>query len=146
MSQAELVNSLKKLLADSYAIYLKTHNYHWNVTGENFFYYHKMLEEQYTELATAVDVIAEMIRQKGELAPGSFEEFQQLTSLISADSSLKSLDMLKDLAKDHDSIMQSLHQGVKLAEKLGDEIVNDLFIERMEFHSKTKWMLESHWS
>lgn len=141
---SKLVTKMNKVLADSYALYLKTQNFHWNVESHHAFRsLHLLFEEQYEDLAEAVDEIAEKIRQLGSKAPGSFSAFQQLTSIEEGDINSSADQMLKALAKDQDTIIQSLNDGIQEANEVNDEGMADLLIERLRVHSKNKWMLES---
>ena len=136
-------NSLKKVLADTYAVYLKTQNYHWNVTGPFFSYLHELFEEQYTDLAEAVDEIAERIRALGVLAPGGFKAFSALTSIEDAAEKLTSEQMLNDLIKDHNNIVKSLKLCMDAASSEKDEVTVGMMTERLEKHEKYLWMLKS---
>ncbi len=144
MAQASDLQALKVLLANTYALYLKTQNYHWNVVGPQFHAYHLLFEAQYNQLLLAVDVIAERIRSKGELAPGSFKEFSELKTINEAKSKIDALSMIKDLAESHEMICKSLHPLLEQAKKDDDDVTQDLVLERMEFHEKTLWMLKAH--
>lgn len=143
MSNDNLTKAMKIVLADSYALYLKTHNYHWNVEGERFYSLHNFFEEQYTELATAVDEIAETIRQLGRKAPGSFKAYQGLTNIKDGDENTSANDMVKELANDQGVIMKSISAALELAQEVGDEATTDLMVGRLAVHRKTQWMLES---
>lgn len=142
MSQ-EITKGLERLLADSYTLYLKTHNFHWNVTGPNFPSLHLMFEGQYTELAQAVDTIAERIRALGFPAPGSYARFAQLTIIEEATDVPKANTMIARLAADHEAIIKSIKALWPLAEKDGDEGTMDLLTQRLLSHEKTAWMLKS---
>ena len=141
----KIANGLSKVLADSYMLYLKTHNYHWNVTGEHFHSLHEQFEQQYTELAEAVDEIAERIRSLGYRSPGSFLEFQELTS-IEEDThhSIKAMEMVRRLAVDNEAVLRTAREVVPACEDAGDEATIDLLTQRLHVHSKTAWMLRSH--
>ncbi len=138
------IQGLKVLLADTYALYLKTQNYHWNVKGPLFHAYHVLFEEEYKQLVEAVDVIAERIRSKGELSPGSFKEFAELKTITEAKTKIDALAMIKDLTESHETINKSLHTLLEQAKKAEDDVTQDLILERMEYHEKTIWMLKSH--
>lgn len=140
----EIAEGLSKLLADSYMVYLKTHNYHWNVTGTLFRSLHEMFEEQYTELAGAIDVIAERIRSIGYRAPGSFREYTKITSIEEDSDQPDALEMVRRLALDHETILRTARGILPACEKAGDEASIDLITERLDLHSKTAWMLRSH--
>lgn len=138
---------LSKLLADSYMLYLKTHNFHWNVTGELFHSLHEQFEEQYTDLAEAVDDIAERIRALGHTAPGTFKEFQELTTIEEDTSKPKAMEMVRQLAADNEKVLRTCRKALKPCEIGGgdnDEATIDLITERLHVHSKTAWMLRSH--
>ncbi len=144
MSKKEkTVEALKSVLADSYSLYLKTQNYHWNVKGHMFHSLHEMFEEQYTELAAAIDEIAERIRSLGSVAPGTFEEYQKLTSIKSAQYSLSAEDMVSDLLSDHERMVATLTVAMKAAESEEDEVTVDMAVERCAAHEKNAWMLRS---
>lgn len=141
----EIAEGLSKVLADSYMLYLKTHNYHWNVTGELFHSLHEQFEEQYTELAEAIDEIAERIRSLGYRAPGSFHEYQELTSIEEdTDHNIKALEMVRRLAVDNETVLRTARQAVPACNEAGDEASLDLLTQRLDVHSKTAWMLRSH--
>jgi starvation-inducible DNA-binding protein len=142
-SGTDLVRVLSQLLADTYAIYLKTQNYHWNVTGPMFEPLHAMFERQYTELALAVDGIAERIRTLGSPAPGSFAEFSRLISLSEARKNLSGEEMVKDLADSHAAIVEEIKQSFDVAESAHDIASEDLLTQRIGHHEKTIWMLKS---
>jgi starvation-inducible DNA-binding protein len=133
-----------RLLADSYTLYLKTHNYHWNVTGPMFTTLHTLFETQYTELALAVDEIAERIRAVGARAPGSYAEFSKLTKIIEAAGEPSATDMLSDLAADQDKIVEAARGLFQAAEACGDHASADLAVRRIDIHQKNAWMLRSH--
>lgn len=139
-----VTQQLSKLLANTYCLYLKTQNYHWNVTGPTFIMLHGLFESQYEELADASDLIAERIRALHAHAPGSFAEFSKLMSLSEAKKGASSKVMLESLTADHETVIEMLitflgTEGVKK-----DEATQDLLIERLRAHEKTHWMLKSH--
>jgi len=135
---------LSKLLADTYTLYLKTHNYHWNVTGSMFQTLHLMFETQYNELALAVDLIAERIRALGYPAPGSYAQFSKLTSVKEAPAGhVKSQEMIRQLLNDNQIAARSAKRAFPPAEKVGDQATMDLLTQRMQTHEKTAWMLRS---
>jgi len=134
---------LSKLLADSYTLYLKTHNYHWNVTGPQFNTLHLMFEGQYTELATAVDEIAERIRALGEPAPGSYKAFAALTSIEEEDRVPDADTMIRQLVIGQETIVRTARQLLPLVDESGDEPSADLLTQRMQVHEKNAWMLRS---
>ncbi len=135
--------ALAKVLADSYTLYLKTHNYHWNVVGPRFRELHLMFEEQYTELATAVDEIAERIRTLGAHAPGSYAEFAELSSIPEAQGPMPAEDMVQDLVKANETVVRTVREALPLAQDSGDESTASLLADRMVVHEKTAWMLRS---
>lgn len=143
MSNKPVVEGLKVLLADSYLLYLKTQNYHWNVTGPHFRSLHLLFEEQYTDLAEAVDTIAESIRALGEKAPGSFDAYQKISHIKPGNENASANEMLKDLAGDQVAITKTLNHLLEAAQKAEDEVVVDLAVERLTTHRQNKWMLES---
>ena len=139
-----IAGGLSNLLADTYTLYLKTHNFHWNVTGPMFNSLHTMFEGQYNELAVAVDVLAERIRALGEFAPGSFAAFGKLATVKEAkDGHISAQDMLKALTQDHETVARTARSVFPIAEEASDESTADLLVERMRFHEKTAWMLRS---
>ena len=140
----EIAQSAAKLLADTYALYLKTHNYHWNVTGPMFTTLHTMFETQYDELALAVDEVAERIRALGAYAPGSFSEYAALTDIDEAKPGTKAVDMIKELGIDQIKVSDAAAELVKVATAAGDDVSTDLGIRRQEVHQKNSWMLRSH--
>jgi starvation-inducible DNA-binding protein len=142
-SKKTAVDALKVVLADSYSLYLKTQNYHWNITGPNFISLHKLFEKQYDDLFKAIDVIAELIRGLGEKAPGSFEEFIQLATIKAGNKDASAQDMLNDLINDQDNIEKSLIAALKAAQSVDDEVVFGYMVERLTFHRKAKWLLKS---
>jgi starvation-inducible DNA-binding protein len=139
----KIAEGLSRLLADTYTLYLKTHNYHWNVTGPMFNTLHLMFETQYTELATAVDEIAERIRALGYPAPGSYAQFQKLSSVKESDGVPSAEDMLADLVKGQEIVVKTARSVFPTAEAANDEPTADLLTQRMQIHEKTAWMLRS---
>lgn len=138
-----IADGLSVLLADSYTLYLKTHNYHWNVTGPMFQTLHTLFETQYNELALAVDEIAERIRALGEFAPGSYKEYAKLTNIKEADGIPNAEDMIKDLVKGQEAIAKTARSIVPVADDASDEVTLDLLTQRMNIHEKNAWMLRS---
>jgi starvation-inducible DNA-binding protein len=138
-----VAEQLGKVLADTYTLYLKTHNYHWNVTGPMFNTLHLMFEVQYNELWIAVDLIAERIRSLGEFAPGSYAQFAQLTSLAEADGIPDATAMLADLVAGHEAVARTARTAFAAADSAGDQPTADLLTQRMQVHEKTAWMLRS---
>ncbi len=139
-----IADGLSRLLADSYTLYLKTHNYHWNVTGPMFQTLHLMFEAQYTELALAVDLIAERIRALGFPAPGSYSEFGKLTSIKEDKGATpKAEEMIRNLVEGQETITRTARAIFPIVDKAGDEPTADLLTQRMQLHEKNAWMLRS---
>ena len=139
----EIANQLSALLADSYSLYLKTHNYHWNVTGPLFNTLHTMFEAQYTELATAVDDIAERIRALGIKAPGSYSAFTALTSISEATGGESAEQMIRALVEGQETVARTARAAFPAADSADDEPTADLLTQRMQIHEKNAWMLRS---
>jgi len=139
-----IANGLARLLADTYTLYLKTHNFHWNVTGPQFNSLHLMFETQYNELALAVDLIAERIRALGEPAPGSYSAFAKLSSIKEADGVPKADEMVRILAEDQLAVVRTARAVFPLADDARDEPTADLLTQRMQVHEKTAWMLRAN--
>jgi len=140
----EIAEGLARLLADSYTLYLKTHNYHWNVTGPMFQTLHLMFEGQYTELALAVDLIAERIRALGFPAPGSYRDFVKLASIQeAAPGTTKAEDMIRELVAGQEAVVRTARSVFPSVERVNDEPTADLLTQRMQIHEKTAWMLRS---
>ena len=138
-----IASGLSRLLADSYSLYLKTHNYHWNVEGPMFSTLHQMFEEQYTELATAVDEIAERIRTLGVKAPGSYSAFAELSSIDEANGDESAVDMIRELVLGQEAVARTAREAFPAAADANDEPTADLLTQRMQIHEKTAWMLRS---
>lgn len=136
-----VAEGLARLLGDTYALYLKTHNYHWNVTGPMFKAVHEMTEAQYMALAAAVDEIAERIRMLGPKAPGSFKALAELASVKDGDSSLPAEKMIADLVKGHETVIKTARAVREEADKVGDEATVGLIDGRLAAHEKDAWML-----
>ena len=143
MKNNQVAENLKIALADSYALYLKTQNYHWNVTGANFKGLHDLFQLQYTDLALAIDEIAERIRTLGEFAPGTFSAYQKMTKIKEGNETIKAEQMVKELANDQSVIIESLKKTCDEASKIGDEVSIGMMVERMTIHEKNAWMLNS---
>ncbi|NND53452.1 MAG: DNA starvation/stationary phase protection protein [Gammaproteobacteria bacterium] len=141
--RSEISEGLSRLLADSYTLYLKTHNYHWNVTGPMFNTLHLMFEEQYTELALAVDEIAERIRALGFPAPGSYKAFSELTSIEEQTGTLTAEEMVADLVAGQEAVARTARSIFDVVDDASDEPTADLLTQRMQVHEKTAWMLRS---
>ena len=142
--RAAIAAGLSKLLADTYTLYLTTHNFHWNVTGPMFNTLHAMFMAQYTELWTAVDPIAERIRSLGHPAPGSYAQFGKLSSLKDAPvDPPKAMDMVRVLVEGHEAVARTARQVFRLADEADDQPTADLLTQRLDVHEKTAWMLRS---
>jgi starvation-inducible DNA-binding protein len=141
--RARLANDLGKLLADSYTLYLKTLNFHWNVTGPMFQTLHLMFEEQYTELAKAIDLVAERIRALGHFAPASYAAFGRLSTVPDIDQVPSAEEMIRLLVEGHETVIRTARQLAMLAEEVDDQATLDLATERLQAHEKTAWMLRS---
>jgi starvation-inducible DNA-binding protein len=139
----EIASGLSRLLADSYTLYLKTHNYHWNVTGPQFNTLHTMFEEQYTELAAAVDEIAERIRALGIKAPGSYSSFAGLTAIDEGTGDESAEEMIRQLVIGQETVARTAREAFPAAEAANDEPTADLLTQRMQTHEKNAWMLRS---
>ena len=139
----QIGESLSRLLADSYTLYLKTHNFHWNVTGPMFNTLHTMFETQYTELATAVDEIAERIRALDVVAPGSYAQFGSLTAIKEETGVPSAEEMLGQLVADHETVVRTARSVFPVVDEANDEPTADLLTQRMQIHEKTAWMLRS---
>jgi starvation-inducible DNA-binding protein len=142
-NNAPVVTALEKALADTYALAIKTQNYHWNVTGADFFQLHGMFEEQYADLSAAADELAERIRALGHRAPGGLKAFQDLTQIEDGDGSSAALEMVKQLAGDHQIVSSLLKRGVEAAEEAGDVATADMLTGRITVHDKAAWMLNA---
>ena len=141
--RSKIAEGLSRVLADSYTLYLKSHNYHWNVEGPMFSTLHAMFEEHYTELATAVDEIAERIRSLGAYAPGSYTAFTKLSSIPEAGGTPNATTMISDLKDGHEAVAKTAREVFPAAEAGGDEATVDLLTQRIALHEKTAWMLRS---
>ncbi|MGC0152253.1 Dps family protein [Chromobacterium vaccinii] len=138
-----IAEGLSRLLADSYTLYLKTHNFHWNVTGPMFNTLHLMFETQYNELSLAVDAVAERIRALGHYAPGSYADYARLTSIAEANGVPKAEDMIRQLVDGHETVCRTARSIFEVADHAGDEPSADLLTQRLQVHEKTAWMLRS---
>ena len=141
--RSEIAIGLGKLLADTYSLYLKTHNFHWNVTGPMFQTLHLMFETQYNELALAVDLIAERIRSLGFPAPGTYSEFARLSSIRETSGTPKAEEMIQILVEGQEAIVRTARSVFPVAENASDEATADLLTQRIQLHEKTAWMLRS---
>jgi starvation-inducible DNA-binding protein len=141
--RVEIAEGLSRLLADTYTLYLKTHNFHWNVKGPMFNSLHLMFEGQYTELALAVDLIAERIRALGEPAPGSYSAYAKLSSIKEADGVPEAMEMVRILAEDQLAVVRTARAVFPAADAAHDEPTADMLTQRMQVHEKTAWMLRA---
>jgi len=139
----QIVQGLNHLLADSYILYLKTHNFHWNVEGPMFNTLHLMFMDQYTELWNALDLIAERIRSLGAYAPGSYKQYVQLSSIHEAEGQVAATEMIKQLLAGHEAVAITARKIIPAAEAGHDEVTMDLITQRLQIHEKTAWMLRS---
>jgi starvation-inducible DNA-binding protein len=142
-STAHVIHQLSVLLANTYALALKTQNYHWNVTGSEFYSLHKLFETQYVSLHNAVDTLAERIRALGSPAPGSFSEFLKLTSITEAKKNIPAKTMLGDLLKSNEAIVKQAYTVIQYCESVEDNATLDMVVGRIEEHQKQAWMLRS---
>ncbi len=142
-TRCEISHQLKHLLADTYTLYLKTHNYHWNVTGPQFLTLHTLFEEQYTELATAVDQIAERIRTLGDYAPASYSAFSELTDITQDVDQPNAESMIKRLTEANETVVRCARAQMASASDGSDEATIDLLTQRISIHEKNAWFLRS---
>ena len=138
-----IAEGLSRMLADTYTLYLKTHNFHWNVTGPMFQTLHLMFETQYNELALAVDLVAERIRALGYPAPGTYSEYAKLSSIKETAGVPKATDMIKRLVEGQEAVVRTARSVFPLVDKVNDEATADLLTQRMQLHEKNAWMLRS---
>jgi starvation-inducible DNA-binding protein len=138
-----IAEGLSKVLADTYTLYLKTHNFHWNVTGPMFQTLHLMFEQQYNELALAVDLVAERIRALGRPAPGSYAQFSKLSSVREETGVPQAEDMIRQLVEGQEALVRTARKVFVTAEKASDQVTIDLLTQRMQVHEKTAWVLRS---
>ncbi|MDX1514644.1 MAG: Dps family protein [Gammaproteobacteria bacterium] len=141
--RSEIAEGLSRVLADSYTLYLKTHNYHWNVTGPQFNTLHSMFEEQYSELAEAVDEIAERIRALGMPAPGSYKAFAELSSIEEETGQPDAEEMIRRLVRGQETVVRTAREIFPVVDQANDEPTADLLTQRMQIHEKNAWMLRS---
>jgi starvation-inducible DNA-binding protein len=139
----KIAQGLSRVLADTYSLYLKTHNFHWNVEGPMFNTLHLMFMDQYTELWNALDAVAERIRSLGFPAPGTGKEFSKLTSIEETEGVPEALDMVRLLVSGHEAVARTARAAFPAAEKASDESTCDLLTQRLQVHEKTAWMLRS---
>lgn len=139
----KIAEGLSRFMADTYTLYLKTHNFHWNVVGPMFQTLHLMFEQHYNELWMAVDVIAERIRALGFPAPGTYAELSELTSIKEDKGAPAAEDMVRSLVDGHEAVIRTARSIFPIAEKAVDQSTMDLLTQRMQIHEKTTWMLRS---
>jgi starvation-inducible DNA-binding protein len=139
----KIVQGLSRVLADTYTLYLKTHNFHWNVEGPMFNTLHLMFMEQYTELWNALDLIAERIRALGFPAPATYREFSKLSSIEETEGVPEAMEMVRLLVTGHEAVARTAREAFPAAEKAADESTCDLYTQRLNIHEKTAWMLRS---
>ncbi|PHR94268.1 MAG: DNA starvation/stationary phase protection protein [Robiginitomaculum sp.] len=141
--RARSAQALSKLLADTYTLYLKTHGYHWNVEGPHFQSLHIQFMEQYTEMWTAVDELAERIRALGHYAPGSYNAFAKLSSISEETGQPNWQEMVRTLAEGHEQVARTAREVLRIAEDIGDDATADVVTPRITLHEKTAWMLRA---
>ncbi len=139
----KIAEGLSRLLADTYTLYLKTHYFHWNVTGPMFQTLHLMFETQYNELALAVDAVAERIRSLGYTAPGTYKAYSKLSSIAETEGVPEATDMIRLLVQGHEAVARTARKVFPAADKASDESTADLLTQRLQIHEKTAWMLRS---
>ena len=142
-NRKQITDGLSRLLADTYTLYLKTHNFHWNVTGPMFQTLHLLFETQYTELAIAVDLIAERIRALGYPAPGTYSDFVKLSSIAENSGVPKATEMIRLLVEGQEAVVRTARSIFPVVEQVNDEPTADLLTQRMQIHEKNAWMLRS---
>lgn len=142
-NRKQITDGLSALLADSYMLYIKTHNFHWNVEGPMFNTLHVMFMDQYTELWNALDTLAERIRALGEYAPGSYKQFAALTSIEESDKVPKADKMIQELIKGHETVIQTARKLLPVCSEANDEVTAGVLTDRLDIHEKTSWMLRS---
>jgi starvation-inducible DNA-binding protein len=141
--RAAVADGLSRVLADSYTLYLKTHNFHWNVTGRMFIGLHAMFEQQYTELAEAVDLIAERVRALGFPAPGSYSQYAKLGTIREETGVPEAMELIRQLVDGQEAVVRTAREAFTVAEKANDQPTAGLLTERMEVQQKNVWMLRS---
>lgn len=141
---AKIAKKLSHFCADTFVVYVKTLNFHWNMRGVEFFQFHKLLEDQYKDLAEGIDAIAERIRMLGHFAPASMQEFLELAHLKESHAKLSQEEMIQELAKDHELLVIQLQKLIAFVDENLDQGSSDLLADRIRFHSKSGWLLRSH--
>ncbi|MCR9163770.1 MAG: Dps family protein [Nannocystaceae bacterium] len=142
-ARKEIVAAMERVLADTYTLYLKTHNFHWNVTGPKFNDLHAMFMTQYVEMWNAVDLLAERIRSLGSFAPGSYKDFARLSSVEEATDVPAAMEMVAQLVQGHETVIRTTRAALAPAESANDQSTLDLLTQRLQVHEKTAWMLRS---
>lgn len=142
-ARKQIALELSKVLAESFAVYIKTHGYHWNVRGPEFFSLHTLLEQQYREMWAALDVVAERIRALGEYAPQGPSAFANLTSISEGKPETEAMEMLKELMGDHETLIATARAAIEVSDAAGDEATTDLLTQRLAAHEKAAWMLRA---
>lgn len=142
-AKKECAGAMSKVLADTYILYLKTHNFHWNVTGPMFKPLHEMFEEQYTEMWTAVDEIAERIRALGAVAPGTYAKFRELGTVEETEDLPSANAMVADLVKSNEALARTIRAALATAQDNGDEVSAGILTDRLTVHEKSIWMMRS---
>ncbi len=142
-AKKKTADELAKILATTYCLYLKTQNFHWNVTGPHFHDLHSLFQSQYEALSEAVDEIAERIRALGHPAPGSFSAFSKISSIKDSSGNPKAKEMVKVLLSDHETAAECAKEVLDAAQAAGDDVTVDMMVERIQEHDKTAWMLKS---
>ncbi len=140
----QIAEKLSHFLSDTFVLYVKTLNFHWNMVGQEFYMYHRLLEKQYDELLEAADELAERIRMLGRTAPGSMKQFLNLCCLQESDAEKTAEQMVHELVEDHEAMVEHCHEIIKFTDKSQDQGTSDLLIERIRSHAKQAWLLRSH--
>ena len=140
----QITSKLSHFLSDSFVLYVKTLNFHWNMVGTEFFMYHRLLQKQYEELAAAIDELAERIRMLGRLAPGSMQDFLNSTCLKESRTDLQMEEMVQELTEEHEKLVEHCHELIQFTEEVKDQGTADLLIQRIRVHSQQAWLLRSH--
>lgn len=140
----QICERLAHFMADSFVVYMKTLNFHWNMIGENFYMYHKLLEDQYNEAIIGIDAVAERIRQLGLQAPANMAEILSLSCIKESKAKLSQLQMVKELANDNSLLVEHCREIINYSDEEDDQGTSDLLIDRMRAHDKNAWMLRSH--
>lgn len=136
-------DAIARVLADTHVLYMKAHNFHWNVEGPKFFALHEMFEGQYTDFAEAMDDLAERIRALGEYAPGTSAQFADLASIKEVEGQLSAEDMVRETVADYEKIGETLKAAIEVAEEHGDDVTSGMLADRLEYHQKQGWMMRS---